>query len=58
MKTKTAYFIMTGDRAGDFLSNKARSKKSVRRAIKAAKRMGYKGAYAVKALLNIDCKLK
>ena len=58
MKTKKAYLIMTGEKIGETVSNRFRCKKNVRRAIKAAKRMGFKNAYAVEGRLNVDCKTR
>ena len=56
---KTAYIIRSGTIHSAFnISNKLRSYKSVRRAIKAAKRMGFKEVYAAKITVSKDSILK
>jgi hypothetical protein len=59
MKTKTAYLIRSGTiHSAVNVSNKLRSWASVRRAIRAAKRLGFKDAYAAKMTVEKDCILK
>jgi hypothetical protein len=59
MKTKTAYVIRTGEATeGRNISNKLRSRSGVRAAIRAAKRMGFKNAYAAKLQVSADSRLK
>jgi len=56
---KTAYLIRSGEAVGAInVSNKLRSWKSARRAIRAAKRLGFANAYAAKIQVASDAILK
>ncbi|CAB4144068.1 hypothetical protein UFOVP466_19 [uncultured Caudovirales phage] len=59
MKTKTAYLIRSGTiHSAVNVSNKLRSFKGSRRALLAAKRMGFTEAYAAKMTVEADAVLK
>lgn len=59
MKTKPAYLIRNGEMVDAInISNKLHSYQATRKALKAARRMGFKNAYAMKMIVNADCKLK
>ncbi len=59
MKTKAAYVIRTGTIHSAFnISQKLRSWATARRAVRAAKRMGYSDAYAAKLMVSADSILK
>lgn len=56
---KTAYVIRSGEMVGAInVSNKLRSWKSSRRAIRAAKRLGFPNAYAAKIQVAKESILK
>lgn len=58
-KLKAAYLIMTGEMNNiTHISAKLRSRGSVKTALKAAKRLGYKNAHACKMMVSADCVLK
>lgn len=61
-KMKTAYLIRTGTMVNADVranvSTKLRSRKGVARALKAARRMGFKDAYAAKMMVRADAPLK
>lgn len=59
MKTKTAYLIMSGELSNSFsISNKLRSYRGSRKALRAARRMGFKHAYAGTMQVSVDARLK
>lgn len=59
MKQKPAYLIRSGAMySAANVSNKLHSHKATRRAIKAARRMGFTDAYAVKVMVHSECVLK
>lgn len=56
---KTAYLIRSGELTNSFnISNKLHSYKASRKALRAAKRMGFKNAYAGKMMVSDDARLK
>lgn len=58
MKTKVAYLIRSGTiHSAVNVSNKLRSRSGVRKAIKAAKRMGFAECYAAKMTVAADAVL-
>jgi hypothetical protein len=58
-KLKVAYVIRSGEMTnGIDVSSRLRSPGSLRKAIRAAKRMGFKNAYGSKMMVNSDCKLR
>jgi len=59
MKTKVAYLIRSGTIHSAFnISNKLRSYAGAKRAIRAAKRMGFTEVYAAKMTVSSDSFLK
>lgn len=58
MRTKTAYVIRSGEMIdGRDVSKKLRTKRRLRSAIRAAKRMGFPHAYACQITVSADCRL-
>ena len=56
MMTRVAYLIRNGESHTN-VSNKLRAPNAKSKAIKAAKRMGFKSAYAAKVIVAADCVL-